>query len=533
MSVNASASCSQDSSVPTVSSLIARHAQANPDRLALRFEESDLSYAALEREVARTAAALEADGVAMGDRIAYYGKNSAAYFLLLYGAARLGAVMVPIGWRLASAEVEYIVNDTEARLLFVESETAAIGKYVSERAKALRRVISVGGAEDPRAFETFLAGALTPSGSPVEDPDTVFLQLYTSGTTGKPKGVMLTARNIFAMRMRCKAARIDWDIWGEDEVALIAMPVGHIGGSGYGLMALFHGATGLIVREFTPEIVLETIRNERVSKFFIVPTALQILVRHPEARSTDYSRVRHILYGASPMPLPLLQEAIDVIGAGLVQQYGMTETSGTIVALGAEDHDVRGNERMKSAGKPLPGVEIRILGDEGEVLGANEVGEIATRSDANMAGYWKLPEATGSTVDADGWLRTGDAGYLDPDGYLYICDRVKDMVLTGGENVYPAEVEAVLYAHPQVAEAAVIGVPDEKWGEAVKAIIVAKPDAIIAPEDLIAFTRERLAGFKAPKSIDIVDTLPRNASGKILKKELREPYWAGRNRQVN
>jgi long-chain acyl-CoA synthetase len=211
----------------------------------------------------------------------------------------------------------------------------------------------------------------------------------------------------------------------------------------------------------------------------------------------------------------------------------MTETTGTVVYLPPEDHDPAGNARMRSAGLPLPGVELKVLGPDGESLPPNTVGEIATRSLSNMAGYWKLDEATAKTIDADGWLRTGDAGYLDEDGYLFIHDRVKDMIISGGENIYPAEVESAVYGHPSVAEVAVIGVPDDKWGEAVKAVVALKPGAVADPDDIIAFARTRIAGFKSPKSVDFIDALPRNASGKILRRELRAPYWEGRARQVN
>jgi long-chain acyl-CoA synthetase len=294
-----------------------------------------------------------------------------------------------------------------------------------------------------------------------------------------------------------------------------------------------NGAKGVIAREFDPFKVLDFIEKDRISKMFMVPAALQIVVRQPRARQVDYRRLKYILYGASPIPLDLLRECIEVFGCGFCQQYGMTETTGTIVYLPPEDHDPAGNQRMRSAGLPLPGVEIRILDESGNPLPPNTVGEVATRSHSNMRGYWKLDEATAAAMDADGWLRTGDAGYLDADGYLFIHDRVKDMIISGGENVYPAEVESAVYGHPDVAEVAVIGVPDEKWGEAVKAVVVPKPGATIDPADIIAFARTRIAAFKVPKSVDVIAALPRNASGKILRRELREPYWAGHTRRVN
>ena len=229
-----------------------------------------------------------------------------------------------------------------------------------------------------------------------------------------------------------------------------------------------------------------------------------------------------------------MKRAMDVLGCGFVQMYGMTETSGTITTLNPEDHDPEGNEKMRSVGTPLPGVEIKIIDPEsGAELPARTIGEIATRSPKNMKGYWNRPAATAETIDADGWLRTGDAGSLDEDGYLYIQDRLKDMIISGGENVYPAEVENAVYAHPKVADAAVIGVPDEKWGEAVKACVVVKEGETLTEEELITDVRERIAGYKCPKSVDFIDTLPRNPSGKILRKDLRAPYWEGKDRAVN
>ena len=288
----------------------------------------------------------------------------------------------------------------------------------------------------------------------------------------------------------------------------------------------------MIAREFDPTKVLDFFEQSGITKLFMVPAAMQFVVRQPRAREVDFSRLKYMLYGASPIPAALLKECIEVFGCGFVQMYGMTETTGTIVALPPEDH-VEGLDRMRSAGKALPGVELAILDADGKRLPPGEVGEIATRSGSNMAGYWNLPEATARTLDSDGWLRTGDAGYMDQDGYLYIHDRIKDMIISGGENIYPAEVESAICDHPDVAEVAVVGVPDDKWGEAVKAIVVMKPGKKATSSDIIGFTRERIAGFKTPKTVDFIEALPRNASGKILRRHLRDPYWAGKDRQVN
>jgi long-chain acyl-CoA synthetase len=324
-----------------------------------------------------------------------------------------------------------------------------------------------------------------------------------------------------------------WNEWGPDDVSLVAMPVAHIGGTGWGIVGLYNGAKGVVAREFDPFKVLDFIEGDGISKMFMVPAALQIVVRQPRAREVDYSRMKYILYGASPIPLDLLRECMEVFGCGFCQQYGMTETCGTIVYLPPEDHRPEGSPRMRAAGLPMPGVKLKVIDEAGNTVPTGTVGEVAIHSVANMPGYWKLPEATASTIDADGWLRTGDAGYLDEDGYLFIHDRVKDMIISGAENIYPAEVESAVYGHPAVAEVAVIGIPDDKWGEAVKAVVALKPGMTATPDEIIAFARGRIAAFKAPKSIDFIDALPRNASGKILRKDLREPYWAGRARRVN
>jgi len=328
------------------------------------------------------------------------------------------------------------------------------------------------------------------------------------------------------------AEKPDWNKWASSDVSLIAMPIFHIGGSGWGVMNLYHGAKGVIAREFDPTRILDFFEQFGVTKLFMVPAAMQFVVRQPRARQVDFSRLKYMLYGASPIPAALLKECIDVFKCGFVQMYGMTETTGTIVALPPEDH-VEGLERMRSAGKALPGIELAILDPDGNKLPPRQVGEIATRSGSNMVGYWNLPDATARTLGKDGWLRTGDAGYMDEDGYLYIHDRIKDMIISGGENIYPAEVESALCDHPDVAEAAVIGIPDEQWGEAVKAIVVMKPGKSASATDIINFARTRIAGFKTPKTVDFLDALPRNPSGKILRRNLRDPYWAGKDRQVN
>lgn len=519
--------------MPTLAEAARYHARQRPDAVALVFEGRETTYAQFDAHSNRAANALIAQGLRKGDRIAYLGKNSDHYFELLFGAAKAGVIMAPIGWRLAPPEVAYIAADAQARMLFVGPEVVDCALQI---APELPGVPMIGMEPGPHGWQTFEDWR---DAQPVDDPalpideSEVAVQLYTSGTTGRPKGAMLSHLNILGGRRKAAEAQMAWNRWGPDDVSLVAMPVGHIGGTGWGIVGLVNGAKGVVAREFDPFKVLDFIEQDRISKMFMVPAALQIVVRQPKAREVDYSRLKYILYGASPIPLDLLRECMEVFGCGFCQQYGMTETCGTIVYLPPEDHDPAGNARMRAAGLPMPGVEIKVLDEAGNTLAANTVGEVAVRSVSNMAGYWRLPEATTATMGVDGWLRTGDAGYLDDDGYLFIHDRVKDMIISGAENIYPAEVESAVYGHPDVAEVAVIGVPDDKWGEAVKAVVAPKPGRTPDPEDIIAFARTRIAAFKAPKSVDFIDALPRNASGKILRRELREPYWVGRARRVN
>ena len=521
--------------MPTLGDVPRHHAAMRGGQIALSFEGRLTTYADLDRHTSQVANALIAAGVKRGEAITYLGKNSDRYFELVLGAAKAGAIMAPIGWRLAPSEVAYIIDDTQAKLLFVGAEQIETAQAALAEAQTKPHVIAMeAGASGWPGFEAWRdAQSAQDPGVPLAADDTALL-LYTSGTTGRPKGVMLSSANLMRSRRKLVEYQMGWNEWKEGETNLVAMPAGHIGGTGWGLVGLINGVKNVVAREFNPFEVLEFIERERIAKMFMVPAALQFVIRTPRAREIDYSSLTHILYGASPMPVALLQECMEVFGCQFVQQYGMTETTGTIVYLPPQDHDPKGNARMRSAGLPLPGVEIRIVDAEGKVLGPNQVGEISTRSQANMKGYWNKPDATRSTVDADGWLRTGDAGYLDEDGYLFIQDRIKDMIITGAENVYPAEVENAIHGHPHVADVAVIGVPDDTWGEAVKAIVVPKPDVTPDAASIMAYARERIAHYKAPRSVDFLDRpLPRNASGKILRRELREPYWAGKERRVN
>ncbi|WP_024508717.1 fatty acid--CoA ligase [Bradyrhizobium sp. ARR65] len=518
----------------TLAEMVRLQANNRGEAIAFEFEGRTTSFAEFDRNTNRVANALSALGVRPGERIAYLGKNSDIYFELLLGAMKANVVMAPVNWRLAGPEVAFIVEDCKAPVLFVGPEFITLVRNIAPELKTVRTIIATeGGAPEWPDFTTWRDAQSSADPGVEITPGDIAIQLYTSGTTGKPKGAMLSHANFLNLvNAGSDTEKPDWNRWTTDDVSLVAMPIFHIGGSGWGVMGLYHGARAVIAREFDPTKVLDFFERDGITKIFMVPAAMQFVVRQPRARNVDFSRLKYMLYGASPIPAALLKECIEVFKCGFVQMYGMTETTGTIVALAPEDHIV-GSERMRSAGKPLPGVELAILDAEGNRLPPRQVGEIATRSGSNMVGYWNLPEATARTLDKDGWLRTGDAGYLDEDGYLYIHDRIKDMIISGGENIYPAEVESAICDHPDVAEAAVIGIPDDKWGEAVKAIVVLKPGKTATAADIINFTRERIAGYKTPKSVDFIAALPRNPSGKILRRHLRDPYWAGKERQVN
>jgi len=504
-----------------------RHwASERPDTIALEEGERTTTYAEAERLTRQLVALLESKGIAKGDRIAWLGKNSDRYYLLLYACGRMGVVMAPIGWRLAGREIAYILSDTEAKLVVAAPEFL---ETADEVAKGMENGPAVVEAE------SFIAAAekLEPAQINPLDPDEPVLQLYTSGTTGNPKGAQLSNRNLFGLRRPGSQAGLEYLDYNPDDCVLCVMPVAHIGGTGVGIIGMSSGVRTMVQPEFTPVGIIDAVKAG-ATHMFLVPAAVQMAIQHPLAAETDWSGLRYLMYGAAPMPLELLKQAVRTMPqTGFMQVYGMTETTGTVTYLPPEDHDVEGNQRMRSAGKALPGVQIEVRGPDNKPVPSGEIGEVCIHSPSNTRGYWKLPEATASTIDDDGWLHTGDAGIMDEDGYVYIQDRIKDMIISGGENVYPAEVESAIYGHPAIAEVAVIGVPSELWGEEVKACVVTKPGMEIDPNDVIAYARERIAAFKAPKSVDIIPEMPRNASGKILRRLLRAPYWEGQERQVN
>ena len=502
-------------------------ARLHPDRLALIAGDTQISYRDFDRRVDQTAAALAAAGVGHGDRVAILDKNSLEYAELLFGAARLGAVQVPVNYRLAPDEVAYIVNDARAKVFVVGPEFVPVLDAIAGKLEHVTHPVVIGGSG--HSYRDYAEWGAAHKPEPVErdiDTSEVFVQLYSSGTTGLPKGVMLTHDNYNAI---LPLANELWTM-GENSVMMVAMPLYHVAGNAITVATIYNGITGVIMREPDPVAIAHAIERHRVTHTFLVPVLLQFMQLMPEVRQADMSSLELLLYGASPISDDVLRGAMEMLpGTRFMQVYGLTETTGAITYLPPEDHDPDGPNahRVRAAGVPNPGVQLRIVDPATlEEVPRGQVGEILCRTAQNMQGYWGLPDATAAALLPDGWFRTGDAGYLDDDGYLYIHDRVKDMIISGGENIYPAEVENVLMSHPKVADCAVIGVPDERWGETPKAIVVLAENAEFSEQELIDYCRERLAHFKCPTSVERRDAIPRNPTGKILKARLRAEHGA-------
>ena len=502
-------------------------AERSPDHIALIQDGERLSYVALHSAVLRCVAALRASGMGAGDRVAYLGLNSIDYVILMQALLRIGGVLVMINWRLVEREIAFIVGDADVALLVTDQERLAAA------AGLVPLTVLVDAPHDGRPpFRDWIAAFDEDAAGRTPAPDDVAIQLYTSGTTGNPKGALLTHGSLSASLGRGQLIGEQWASWNERDVALVAMPQFHVGGTAWTLQALNAGGTAVILAKADIDQILDTVELHRITKMFAVPAVLGMMLDHPKAKSADLTSLRALLYGASPISPDILRGSMKLFpNASFVQMYGSTETSGTIVYLPPEDHDIAGTPRMEGCGKPYPGVVLRVVGDDGADLPPGAVGEILVRSPLVMKGYYKLPEETARTL-AGGWYHTGDAGYLDADGYLYLYDRVKDMIVSGAENIYPAEIERVLHEHPDVRDCAVIGVPDARWGEAVKAIVVPRAGSAPTADELIAFARQHIAGYKVPKSVDFADELPRNPSGKVLKRLLRTAYWGDGERQV-
>jgi len=512
-------------------------ARAKPDALAYWTPTRRWSFAQLEEAANRAAQGLRALGVGEGERVACLTKHTAECVVLTLAACKIGAVCMPVNWRLAPPEIEYIVNHGQARLMVADA--AFLEAMRAVRAPGLKTTFatekSIG---EVQGFDEWLGGfdAIDPDRVPAMR-DTA-LQLYSSGTTGLPKGVELSHENLSVFVYGPVSAAIGYG--GAPDVMLNVLPTYHIAGVGIGLLTACKGGPSVLYPDFDPAKVIDAIGEHRITHAFLVPAMIQFLLQVPGVETRDYSSLKAISYGASPISEQVLIGAMRTFKCNFLQVYGLTETTGAITCLTPEDHDPEGPKKhlLRSAGKPIDGVEIRVVDPaSGKDCPEGGVGEVWIRSRQNMKAYWANPQATADAyVDRDasgwGWFRSGDAGYLR-DGYLYMHDRIKDMIISGGANIYPAEVENALMQHPALADGAVIGVPDAQWGEAVKACVVLKAGAQASAAEIIEFLRARIAHYKCPKSIDFCDAIPRNPTGKILKRVLREPYWKGRERRVN
>ncbi|EYF07502.1 long-chain-fatty-acid--CoA ligase [Chondromyces apiculatus] len=516
----------------TLASVIRTHAAERPGAVALIQDDEAVTYKELHARSNRVAQALQACGIGPADRVAFLDKNGIAYFELLFGAAKLNAVLVAINWRLTPREVEYIVNDAEATVFVFGAEYADMAAALARELKRVKKFVVIGANDrfEPYARWRDAAGSTDP-GIEAAGSDIAF-HVYSSGTTGHPKGVMLSHDNLFSL---LPASSANWKV-DASSVNMVALPVFHIGGCGWAMVGMFNGCTSVIVRDVQPAALIDLIGKHRITHAFLVPVLLHVMQLAPNAARGDYSSLKLVVYGAAPISEEVLGGAVKLLGCGFAQAYGLTETTGAIVTLPPEDHDLEGlhRHRLRAAGKPHAGVEVKIVAPQtGEELPVGTPGEIWTRSRQNMVGYWRLEGDSATSMTGDGWLKTGDIGYFDGDGYLYIHDRLKDMIITGGENVYPAEVENVLMKHETVADVAVIGIPSEKWGESPLAVVVPVKGAVVNEKDLLAFARKYLAGFKVPVGIELRAELPRTPSGKVLKKDLRAHYWEGCTRAIN
>ncbi|MBI1186741.1 MAG: long-chain-fatty-acid--CoA ligase [Alphaproteobacteria bacterium] len=515
--------------VTTLADVARRQAERRPNALALKDGAYETTYAQLDAHASRIADRMIVEGLKPGDRVAILSKNSDFFYEIWFGAMKARAALAGVNFRLAPPEIAYIIDDSDAKILFVGEDFYALAEQALAQMKTRPKLIALDGEHEGYVwYETWRAQGAAIDPMLRGGDDDVVLQLYTSGTTGHPKGVEISNANMVALLgLAHGVAGFNYEA---DDNVINAMPQFHVAGTNIGIVAIASGARLHILRDLVPAQIIAMIEREKINHAFFVPAVILMLMQAPEMATADLTSVRTVSYGASPIAEELLIRARDRFNCGFLQFYGMTETCGAGTHLPPEAHDPARN-KLRSCGIPWPGVSVKVVDAEGNECKPGEVGEIVIKAPIVMRGYWKRPDATAEAVK-DGWMHTGDAAYMDEEGFFFIYDRVKDMIVSGGENIYPAEVENAIFSHPDVADVAVIGVPDDKWGESVKAIVITKPGAAADPDSIIAHTRERLAGYKVPKTVDFVDAIPRNASGKILRRELRKPFWEGRGRMV-
>ncbi len=484
------------------------------ERAAVICGERVLSFRQVDRRANQLVELLRSSGVEPGDRVALLAMNNVEFLEIQVACMRLGAIFVPLNFRLALAELTYLVGDMTPNVLICGPEYEPLARELDV---PVRWVL---GERYEQAREQFQRKARE---APIaaSAPSTI---LYTSGTTGRPKGAVISNHALFA---RISSNLFEYQVRSSDRF-LQCLPLFHIA-SNVSSSYTYAGATNVYLKTFDPAVALECIGSERITAALMVPTMINAVVNHPYVHGANLKSLQTLAYGASTIPPVVLEAAMAALGCGFLQLFGMTETSGCTV-LRREDHTIPA--LLASAGSEALGFEVRIVDDADHDVPRGVVGEVVCRGAAVMDHYWNAPEATQEALRG-GWMHTGDLGYRDEKGYVFVTDRKKDMIVSGGENVYPREVEDVLFAHPDVLEAAVFGVPDERWGERVHAVLVAVPGVELKPDEVLGFARSRLAAYKVPKTAELRDALPKNATGKVLKVELRKPWWRGHARAVN
>lgn len=518
----------------TLVETVRRQARERPQRAALIAPQKQWTYADIDAESNRVAHGLRALGIGAGDRIGCLTKQTVECLLLVYGAAKIGAVCTPFNWRLAAPELEQLFTQNEIRFLL--TDTAFLPTLAKVSREGVRLTLLTDATDANQSFDAWRQRYLAEDTGYDPGPDETALQLNSSGTTGLPKSIELTHANLLALAHEAPA---HVGFHGGHYVQLNALPNYHIAGLGNVLILYYIGGTSVLYPEFDPAKMIAAIAEHRVTHMFLVPAMILFMLQVPGIEQADFSTLQGITYGGSPISEKVLRDALNVFRCDFYQLYGLTETTGMVTCLAPADHAPEGPRAylLRSAGRPANGAAIRVVDPAtGRDAPEGEVGELWIRSPQNMKGYFRNPQATAEVFPLGrdregGWFRSGDAGYMR-DGYVFVHDRVKDMVISGGENVYPAEVENVLASHPAVAEVAVLGVPHPTWGEAVKACAVLRRGAAATEAELIAFAQERLARYKCPKSVDFLESLPRNPTGKLLKRVLREKYWADEERRV-